>query len=591
MRNFLSDYLKPLSVLERIFKRPHTVRVPYEKKEPSQRYRGIHTNDLEKCLGCGACAKVCTCQAIKMVPYEKAEIREGATNLRPQVDYGRCSFCGQCVDICPSGSLKLTRDYEINSPAKSDFVFVPGLDRQGGQTGWEADTETSILRFEREEMPEADVEERIKNFEPVIKGFSPAQAYVESSRCLGCGACVEGCPAHMRIPEYLSKIKNSDYEGAVGEFFRDNPLPGICGTICTHRCENDCVYSKRGKPIQIRYLKGFAAGKVDDYSRAVPPVMSSTGRKVAVRGAGPAGLALAYFLRKYGVEVKIYDEKEKPGGTMRYAIPRYRLPEGILEKDVNFILSRGIQVKHRIILERKISFSRLMKDFDAVFLGVGLRKGIKMNVPGEDAKGVFQAIDFLRDINAGRKIALGKRAVIIGGGNVAMDAARTVLRLGAESYILYRRRWVDMPAGEEEKGETVKEGVSIMTRALPVEILKNASGEVRGLKFVKTKVVEQAEGSRAKVEPLYENKFFFACDAVIEALGQKADYSVLCDEVKDNLKLDKTGKRIVVDENGMTSIDGLYAGGDCVNGRGDIISAIADAKRAAAGILKRFEIL
>ncbi len=575
----------PLDALKHLGQKPHTIRVPYVKKEPAKRYRGIHVNDWDKCIGCGNCARICTCQAIEMIPIDSIKVEEGKTNLRPQVDYGRCSFCGQCVDVCPTGSLKLSTEYLMTSTNKDDYIFIPPKDRDSGEgTGWESSTETSMLRFDREEMPERNPDERKLDFEPVLLGFSEQQAYLESMRCLGCGLCVDGCPTHMFIPEYIQKIRDAEYNGAVDEFFKNNPLPQICGTVCTHNCEDNCVYSRRGNPIQIRYLKGFAAEKVDNYGDVIKvDPDNKIDKKVAVIGAGPAGLTLAFYLRKYGVQVKIFESTPNAEGMMRYGIPRYRLSEKTLKKETDFILSTGAEIQYSTEIGKDIPLKNLLDEYDAVFIGVGFQQGIPMGVPGEDAIGVLQAADFLRDVAMGKKVEIGNKAIIVGGGDVAMDASRTALRLGAKSVIMYRRRWVDMPAHEEEKLEAKDEGVEIMPQTLPTEIVKDENGKVKSVKYVKTKMVDQGEGKRPKPVPIEDEIYEMECSAVIQAIGQNPDYSLFPDDIKEKLQFDKRGKRIIVDDYGETLIPGLFAGGDCVNNRGDIVGAIADARKAARG--------
>ena len=584
----VKSLFSPLDAIKFLFKKPHTVRVPYEKKEPATRYRGVHVNDWEKCIGCGNCARICTCQAITMVPIDTIEPKPGTTNLRPKVDYGRCSFCGQCVDICPTGSLKLSTEYLIVSPNKEDYVFIPNLNRDSGPgTGWESDVKTHLLRFEREDMPERSPEERRKDFDPVILGFRDEQAVVEGYRCLGCALCVDGCPTHMFIPEYIEKIREAKYKDALDIFFKNNPLPEICGIVCTHNCEDACIYSWRGQPVQIRYLKGFGASKVDNYGEVIKvDKEKKIGKRVAVIGAGPAGLTLAFYLRKYGIEVTIYEAYPEPGGMMRYGIPRYRLPEKVLRKEIEFIKSTGVEIKFNTKVGREIKLKELLQEYDAVFIGVGFHRGLTMRIPGEDAVGVIQAADFLRDVSMGKEVKIGKRVIVVGGGDVAMDASRTALRLGAEEVIImYRRRWVDMPAHEEEKREAKDEGVIFMTQTLPVEIVKNEDGSIKVVKYVKTRMVDRG-GRRPEPVPIEDEVYEMEADTVIQAIGQRADYSLLNEEFKGKIQLDERGTRIIVDENGMTSVEGLFAGGDVVNRRGDIVSAIADARKAARGILK-----
>ena len=588
----IKNFFEPFTALKHLGLKPHTIRLPYEKKIPADRVRGFHANDLEKCIGCGNCAQICTCQAIRMVEIPDLPDRFGATKFRPQVDYGRCSFCGQCVDVCPTGSLKLTDKFiwvtEDPFDEKNGWVFIPDNEKFKYEgKGWTTSPETSLLLLERHEMPERPPEERIRDFDPVILGFTEEIAVLEASRCMGCAICMQGCPTEMFIPHYLNAIERKDYERAVNIFFINNPLPEICGTVCTHRCENACVLGIMGKPIQIRYEKGFAASQVDDYRKVLKPsIPQKVGKKVAVIGGGPGGLTVAYYLSLKGFDVTIFEALDVLGGMMKVGIPRYRLPQNVLDKEINHILSYGVEVRYNTRVGKDVQFDDLLEQYDAVYIGVGYHKGLTMGIPGEDAEGVIQAIDFLRNTSLGRPPKIGKRVVVVGGGDTAMDATRTALRLGAEEVILsYRRRIVDMPASDEEKHEAMAEGVKFMPQTLPVEIVKDERGHVKAVRYVKTKMVHEPGAKRPRPVPIEDEVFEWQdVDTVIYAIGQVPDLSFLPEKWLEKLKLDRRGRHIVVDENGMTSIEGIFAGGDIVNPRADVISAIADGRRAAAGI-------
>ncbi len=580
--------LKFFDALKFLVRKPHTVRVPYEKKEVAKRYRGIHVNDWSKCIGCGNCAKICTCQAIEMVEIPTLEPKMGQTNLRPQVDYGRCSFCGQCVDVCPTGSLKLSTEYEIISSDVKDFKFIPNLNHDSGPgTGWESDTETSFLDFNRVEMPERDPAERKKDFEWVLEGFSEEEAIFEATRCLGCALCVQGCPTGMYIPEYINAIFHKNYEKSVDWMFVNNPLPEICGTVCTHRCEEACVYHNRGQAIQIRYLKGFAAGKVPDYEKVVGISKKRTGKKVALIGAGPASLSCAFYLRREGIDAVIYEAQEAPGGMLKLGIPRYRLPQSILDKEIDFIKKQGVVFKFGTRVGKDITFEKLHEEYDAVFIGTGYHIGMTMGIPGEEGKDVFDAATLLKDVSLGKEVKIGKKVLVIGGGDVAMDATRTALRLGAEVVILsYRRRYVDMPASDEEKHEAEAEGVQFLTQTLPTEIVRDKSGNIVKVKYVETEMVYEEGAKRPKPVPKMDDVKEWDIDTVIMAIGQKPDWSYLPEKWRKMLKFDKRMKNIIVNDDMMTDIEGVFAGGDVVNPRKDAISAIADGRKAALGIIK-----
>ncbi|MBD6955070.1 MAG: FAD-dependent oxidoreductase [Thermoplasmata archaeon] len=449
------------------------------------------------------------------------------------------------------------------------------------------------LNFKRVPIKSAPPDQRKKDFKmQVTLGYSKAEAMREASRCMGCGLCIQGCPARLDIPGYVQAIARGEFEKSLRIIMRDLPFPEICGNICTHNCEDNCVYKE---PVAIRHLKRFVAEQFPDYSKVLEHKRrEKTGRKVAIIGAGPAGLTVAYYLTMFGVECTVYDALPVPLGMLNVGIPKYRLPMKVLEKEYNFIKNAGVRFFFNTRVGKDIPFQDIMKGYDAIFLGIGNMKGNMTGTPGSDGKYVYHALDFLRKANLGEEIPMGKKVAIIGGGFTAMDSARTALRLGAEKvYVLYRRRAEDRPGypsgnAEEEMEETVEEGVEFLWKITPIEYVKDSNGMIRGIRYWKNEMVSDGSGGRLKPVPIKDVEFFIEVDTIIEATGQSTDISFLPPEISKSLKM--KGNEILVDENGMTSVPGIFAGGDSTNSTKDFISAVADGNRAVKGILRYLKI-
>ena len=426
------------------------------------------------------------------------------------------------------------------------------------------------------------LEERVKTFKPYLLGFEEEDASWEARRCAYCNVCRRGCPASLDIAGYVKAIAEGDLERALNIIVDGVVFPGILGNVCTRRCEEHCVYWKPGAPIGIMWLKGYVASKFDDYWDHLDlRIPETTKGSVAAVGAGPASLALGFYLRREGYDVTVYDYRPEVGGMVRYAIPTFRLPEEAMRKDFDMVLRTGIEFKGGVRVGEDVSFEELLSEHDAVFLGIGLQRSRKLGIPGEDLEGVYPALEFLIRVREGWRPRLEGKVGVIGGGDVAMDAARTAVRLGAEEVtIFYRRREVDMPAGPQERQDAKEEGVKIVERVTPVEFV--GGPELRKMRYWLNEMVPQ-EGRRPKPVPIKDKVYEADLDYVIVAIGQEADYSLLPGEVRDRIV---KGRWIPVDENGMTGYEGVFAGGDPVNDRGDVVSAVADAKRAVKGILR-----
>jgi len=587
----LKGIIGPFSALKYLGKHPHTVKYPMEKKETAKRYRGFHINDLDKCVGCGNCAKICMNDTIDMVEVAGKKATTGDSGLRPKVDYGRCCWCALCVDVCPTGSLQLSTDYVYVSEDADSFLYVPGLERKEYEenVGWTCEQPLdSLLDLERQEMGIMEPEKRVNTFAEALYGYTEEQAKKEAERCTSCGICVTTCPDHMHIPDYIREIREGNYEESVRYIYENNPLPEMCGKVCTRRCEDVCILGERGDAVAIRWLKRFATEQFDSYKDVLNlDIKPLNGKKVAIVGGGPSGLTAAYYLRIMGYETVVFDAFPKAGGMTMAGIPKYRFPIPSLDKQLNHMREVGVQINEGVKVvagepsnKGEVSFEKLQKEFDAIFLGIGLVEPWVLGIPGEDAKGSMQAINILSTVNFGGKIDLGKKVVVVGGGNVAMDCVR-VSRLGAEVTLSYRRREEDMPADWEEIHEAKEEGVIFRTQTIPVEVVVE-NGKAVGLKIQHAKMVADDKGGRPRPVPIEGSYEILEADTVIAAIGQQADYSLLPESVEKQLKIER-GK-IVVNERGMTTYPGIFAGGDAVNRTADAISAIADGLKAVKGI-------
>ena len=607
-----TSYINPFKAVKNLFIKPKTLCYPFTLKEPALRYRGFHTNDWDTCTGCGNCADICPNQAIEM--KEIAELishpEQGLKNERPLLDYGRCCFCGLCVDICPPGSLSLTRDYFHIHFDTGTFTFFPKNEASDSEhfkkadeysvlkaslthrkqdfQGFAPDLEYALFQPGRAEMRQVPAEKRVLSFIEQVLGYSREEAVEEASRCLGCRLCEEACPAHLKISDYITAIADGLPEESLRVIYQDNPLPAICGRICMKHCEDACSLRIRGDALAIRWLKRFAADTVKQYQKALEQEPgAATGKKVAVIGAGPGGLSLGYFLRLQGHEVHVYDRLDGGGGTLRTGPPAYRLPVDVIDRDVEYIASLGVNFTFNTEIGKDKKFGNLMKQYDAVFIAPGATQSFSTRVP--NAEKCSLALDFLKDNKIGNARAIGKEVIVIGGGNVAMDVARESVRLqhmqhpgqNTVTKIVCLESGEELPASKEEIEEAAEEGIEFHTGWGPHRVMLDGQDCVSGLECRKVKSVFDKKGRFAPEFYEYQ-KTTVPADMIIEAIGQRPDFSFMGEYEK---KLTFTERRKVhVDDNGMTSIPGLFAGGDIVNINLDAVTAIADAKRAAAGI-------
>ena len=492
---------KPVTIPKKdIFKNP---------RESSDRYRGFHQNDWDKCLGCGTCSDICPTNAITMVGIEDLPEKEGYKKERPAIDYGRCSFCALCVDICPSNSLNMSKEYLHVSKDPDTFWFIPdenGLHKIKAKKGYERDEDSELLDLERYEMKLEDAD-RKDSFIEIVKGFSKKMALAEASRCVECGICTDTCPAKMNIPEYIRAIWDGDMGQAVKELYKTNPLANVCGRICTHACEGVCAIGHRGEPISIRWLKRYIVDNtpMDLYEEgALENVAEPINGKVAIVGSGPSGLSCGYYLRTLGYEVDIYEERALPGGVIRYGGPEYRLPEKCVEKDIGMIEKTGIKFIVNTKVGRDIRLDELKEKYDAVFLGTGFSLSSPLKVKGYEHADVKYAIPFLAEArDYTRKVSempeIHESVIVIGGGNVAFDVARTMIRLQEEKYgksnvSIAALESIDiLPADLEEIEEGTEEGLHDFYGFGPDEIIIE-NDRIKGLRVKKATRVFDEEG-------------------------------------------------------------------------------------------------
>jgi glutamate synthase (NADPH/NADH) small chain len=451
------------------------------------------------------------------------------------------------------------------------------------------------LKIERQHMPEQDASQRSGNFLEVNLGFTEKMALLEARRCIQCKdpKCVGGCPVMVNIPRFLGFIVAGDLASAARSLFGDNALPAITGRVCPQetQCEVQCVRGVKGKPVAIGYLERFVA----DWARANSGVVKieprgATGRKVAIVGGGPAGLTAAGELVKLGHEVTIYEALHKPGGVLVYGIPEFRLPKQIVDEEVARLVQAGVTIENNVVVGRTYTLPELRERFDAVFIANGAGLPVFMNVPGENLKGVYSANEYLTRVNLMEAYALdsdtpilrARRVAVVGGGNVAMDAVRTAKRLGAErAMLVYRRSRAEMPARVEEIHHADEEGVEFENLVAPLEVIGNERKWVTGLKCQRMELGEPDASGRRSPKPIPGSEFVLECDVVVVAIGTRAN--PLLTATCPDLKLNRWGN-IEVDDSGMTSIPGIFAGGDIVRGAATVILAMGDGKRCAQAI-------
>jgi len=446
-------------------------------------------------------------------------------------------------------------------------------------------------------MPEQDPNLRNKNFLEVALGYTEEMAKEEAQRCLQCKhrPCVSGCPVNVKIPDFIKLVAEGDFEGAYRKIKETNALPAICGRVCPqeNQCEKFCVRAKKGEAVGIGRLERFVADWHMQNIKETVEKPQSNGKRVAIIGAGPAGLTCAGDLAKLGYEVTAFEAFHTPGGVLMYGIPEFRLPKAIVQKEIDSLKELGVEIKTNMVIGKIYSIDELMEEgYEAIFIGSGAGLPNFMNIPGENLNGVYSANEFLTRINLMKAykfpeydtpVRIGRKVAVIGGGNVAMDAARSAKRLGAdEVYIIYRRSEEEMPARLEEVHHAKEEGIQFKMLTNPTAILGTEDGWVRAIKCVKMELGEPDSSGRRRPIVKEGSEHEMEVETVIVAIGQSPN--PLIKSTTEGLQTHKWGGIIVEEETGATSKEGVYAGGDAVTGAATVILAMGAGKTAAKSI-------
>ena len=446
-------------------------------------------------------------------------------------------------------------------------------------------------------MPEQDPKVRARNFQEVTLGYTEEMAVEEAGRCLNCKnpKCVEGCPVNVRIPEFIAKVRERDFKAAYEIITSTNALPALSGRVCPQetQCESKCVRGVKGEPVAIGRLERFVADWYRENVNAMPEKVPSNGIKVAVVGSGPAGLTCASDLAKKGYQVSVFEALHTAGGVLVYGIPEFRLPKAIVANEVTKLQAQGVEVMTNMVIGRVLTIDELFEmGFKAVFVGSGAGLPMFMGIPGESLKGVLSANEYLTRTNlmkaynsdSDTPVIHSKAVAVVGGGNVAMDAARCAMRLGAEHvYVVYRRGEAEMPARLEEQHHAKEEGIEFKTLTNPVEIVADETGRVCGMKCVKMELGEPDASGRRRPIAVPDSEFLLDVDTVIMSLGTSPN--PLIRSTTPGLETNRKGC-LIVNEDAMTTRDGVFAGGDAVTGAATVILAMGAGKKGAEAIDK-----
>lgn len=444
-------------------------------------------------------------------------------------------------------------------------------------------------------MPSQEPDDRNHNFNEVALGYTEEMALDEAARCLNCKnmPCVAGCPVNIHIPEFIAKIRELDFEGAYQAISRDSSLPAVCGRVCPQetQCESKCVRGIKGEPVGIGRLERFVADWHNAHAGATAAPAESNGHKVAIVGSGPSGLTCAGDLARKGYKVSVFEALHTAGGVLVYGIPEFRLPKAIVQKEIDNLIAMGVDVETNMVIGKTLTIDELFDmGYEAVFIGSGAGLPMFMNIPGENLKGVYSANEFLTRINlmkayrenSDTPILHGRSVAVVGGGNVAMDAARCARRLGAEVKIVYRRSESELPARREEVEHAKEEGIEFCLLTSPISIKGDENGNVCAMNCQKMELGEPDASGRRRPIPVEGSEYDIDVDCVIMALGTSPN--PLIKSTTKGLDVNRKGGIIVEEATGKTSRDGVYAGGDAVTGAATVISAMGAGKTAAKAI-------
>jgi glutamate synthase (NADPH/NADH) small chain len=454
-------------------------------------------------------------------------------------------------------------------------------------------------KIPRTPMPEQDPLERAQNFDEVPFGYTPEMAQTEASRCLQCKKpkCIEGCPVNVKIPEFVQLVYEGKFIEAAWKIKETNVLPSVCGRVCPQeaQCEKECVLAKKGEAVAIGRMERFVADlERNAGDMKLPEIAPPTGKKVAVVGSGPSGLTVAGDLIKLGHQVTIFESLHKAGGVLVYGIPEFRLPKAIVQAEIDFLKRLGVEIKTNHVIGKIATVDELMKEegYDAVFLGTGAGLPLFMNIPGENLCGIYSANEYLTRSNLMKAylfpnydtpIVRGQNVATLGGGNVAMDSARTALRLGAKnSYIIYRRSMEEMPARREEVHHAEQEGIQFKLLTQPMRFTGDTEGWVNGIECLEMELGEPDDSGRRRPVPIKGSDFFIEVDTVVVAIGNGPN--PLVPQTTPDLETTKRGNIVASEETGQTSKKGVFAGGDIVTGSATVILAMGAGRNAATAI-------